>query len=102
MWELAAAPEDVPGLGAAAIKALRRFMGDMEVLRERVENGASASEVLKETLQETGYLEALEAERTIEAQGRLENLQELVNVAVEYDVAAGNEAPWGSSCSRSR
>jgi DNA helicase-2/ATP-dependent DNA helicase PcrA len=92
VWELAAAPEDVPGLGAAAIKALRRFMGVMEVLRERVESGASASEVLKETLQETGYLEALEAERTIEAQGRLENLEELVNVAVEYDVAAGAEA----------
>jgi DNA helicase-2/ATP-dependent DNA helicase PcrA len=95
VWELAAAPEDVPGLGSAAIKALRRFMGVMEVLRERVENGASAAEVLKETLQETGYLEALEAERTIEAQGRLENLEELVNVAAEYDVAAGNEAGLG-------
>jgi superfamily I DNA/RNA helicase len=95
VWELAAAPEDVPSLGAAAIKALRRFMGVMEVLRERVEGGASASEVLKETLQETGYLEALEAERTIEAQGRLENLQELVNVAVEYDESAGPEASLG-------
>jgi len=39
-------------------------------------------------LQETGYMEALHAERTIEAQGRIENLEELVNVAVEYDVAA--------------
>jgi DNA helicase II / ATP-dependent DNA helicase PcrA len=39
-------------------------------------------------LQETGYLEALEAERTIEAQGRLENLEELVNVAAEYDALA--------------
>ena len=36
-------------------------------------------------LHETGYLEALEAERTIEAQGRLENLAELVEVAREYD-----------------
>ena len=35
VWELAAAPEDVPGLGAAAVKALRRFMGTMQVLRER-------------------------------------------------------------------
>ncbi len=35
VWELAAAPEDVPGLGAAAIKSLRRFMGTMEVLAER-------------------------------------------------------------------
>ena len=95
VWELAAAPEEVPGLGAAAIKALRRFMGVMEVLGERVEAGASAAEVLKETLQETGYLEALEAERTIEAQGRLENLQELINVAVEYDVSAGPDASLG-------
>jgi DNA helicase-2/ATP-dependent DNA helicase PcrA len=89
VWELAAAPEEVPGLGAAAIKALRRFMGTMEVLRERLDAGAAASQLLKETLQETAYLEALEAERTIEAQGRIENLEELVNVAVEYDAGAG-------------
>ncbi len=44
-----------------------------------------------ETLRETGYLEALENERTIEAQGRLENLEELVNVAVEYDTAADGD-----------
>ena len=62
----------------------------MEVLRERFDAGARASELLKETLQETGYLEALEAERTIEAQGRIENLEELVNVAVEYDAGAGD------------
>jgi DNA helicase-2/ATP-dependent DNA helicase PcrA len=44
--------------------------------------------LLKEMLAETGYLEALENERTIEAQGRIENLEELVNVATEYDVSA--------------
>jgi DNA helicase II / ATP-dependent DNA helicase PcrA len=94
VWELAAAPEDVPGMGAAAIKSLRRFMGTMEVLEERATNPthpAQISVLLKELLQETGYLEALENERTIEAQGRLENLEELVNVAVEYD--AGTEEP---------
>src|SRR5207248_7528958 len=71
VWELAAAPEDVPGLGAAAIKSLRRFMGTMEILRERLESGAPVSALLNETLRETGYVEALEAERTIEAQGRI-------------------------------
>jgi DNA helicase-2/ATP-dependent DNA helicase PcrA len=99
VWELAVAPEDVPGLGAAAVKSLRRFMGTMEVLAERAE-GAGGDRVpiatlLKEVLAETGYLEALENERTIEAQGRIENLEELVNVAAEYDVAGeaaeGNE-----------
>ena len=90
VWELAAAPEDVPGLGPAAVKSLRRFMGTMEVLQERVATGLQVSALLKEILQETGYLQALENERTIEAQGRIENLQELVNVAVEYDAAAGD------------
>ncbi|MBV9716352.1 MAG: UvrD-helicase domain-containing protein [Solirubrobacterales bacterium] len=90
IWEAASEPDQVPGLGAAAVKAFKRFMATMHVLRERVESGAPISALLKETLQETGYLEALEAERTIEAQGRLENLEELVNVAAEYDGAQGD------------
>ncbi len=89
VWELAAAPEDVPGLGAAAIKSLRRFMGTMEILQERAQSHTEIAVLVKEMLSESGYLEALENERTIEAQGRIENLEELVNVAVEYD--AGTE-----------
>jgi DNA helicase II / ATP-dependent DNA helicase PcrA len=98
VWELAAAPEDVPGLGAAAIKSLRRFMGTMEVLAERAAAGTEISVLLKEMLRETGYLEALENERTIEAQGRIENLEELVNVAVEFaDANSSGESPAGDS-----
>ena len=37
-------------------------------------------------LSETGYLEALEAERTVEAEGRVENLEALVEVAAEFDL----------------
>ncbi|HEX6457660.1 MAG TPA: UvrD-helicase domain-containing protein [Thermoleophilaceae bacterium] len=88
VWDVAASPENVPGLGAAAVKALDRFMSIMERLRERVDGGASVGDLLQETLQESGYLEALEAERTIEAQGRIENLEELVGVAREYDSVA--------------
>jgi DNA helicase-2/ATP-dependent DNA helicase PcrA len=87
VWEAASEPESVPGLGSPAIKALRRFMGTMHVLKERAESGAPVAELLKEVLSETGYLEALSAERTIEAQGRIENLEELVNVAAEYDAS---------------
>jgi DNA helicase-2/ATP-dependent DNA helicase PcrA len=64
-------------------------MSTMERLKERVDSGAPVGEVMSEVLRETGYLEALEAERTIEAQGRLENLEELVHVAQEYDGTAG-------------
>src|SRR3984893_12526624 len=89
VWEAAADPERVPGLGPPAIKALRRFMGTMQVLQERAQGEAPIAELLQEMLRETGYLEALEAERTIEAQGRMENLEELFSAAAEY--AAANQ-----------
>src|SRR5947208_1993554 len=88
VWGVASKPQEVPGLGAAAVKAVDRFMSVMERLRERAEGGASIGDLLHETLTESGYLAALEAERTIEAEGRLENLEELVNVAREYDAVA--------------
>jgi DNA helicase II / ATP-dependent DNA helicase PcrA len=91
VWDVASSPEEVPGLGAAAVKAVDRFMSIMERLRERVES-ASVGNLLEETLSESGYRDALEAERTIEAQGRLENLQELVGVAREYDSVAEEPA----------
>src|SRR5918912_1846975 len=83
VWDVALDPEAIPGLGAAAIKAVRRFMSSMERLHERMEN-ADVDELLQETLDESGYLEALRAERTIEAEGRIENLEELIGVAREY------------------
>jgi DNA helicase-2/ATP-dependent DNA helicase PcrA len=95
IWDAASDPEQVPGLGAAAIKALRRFMGTMHVLRELAESGAPIAKLVSEVLRETGYLEALEAERTIEAQGRIENLEELVNVAAEYDAADADDKSLG-------
>ncbi len=95
VWEAASDPEQIPDLGAAAVKAIRRFMATMHVLRERAESGAPVAELLREILQESGYLEALEAERTIEAQGRMENLEELVNVAAEYDAGDSEEPSLG-------
>ncbi len=89
VWEVAARPDQVPGLGAAAIKAVGRFMETMAELRDRAQTGAPVAQVLSGVLEQTGYLESLRAERTIEAQGRIENLDELVNVAVEYDEGDG-------------
>src|ERR671932_97074 len=45
-------------------------------------------ELLERVLERSGYVEALEAERTVEAQGRIENLQEPVGVAREYEETA--------------
>jgi DNA helicase-2/ATP-dependent DNA helicase PcrA len=88
IWDVAANPEAVPGLGAAAVKAVGRFMSTMERLRERAEGGVAVGDLLEEALSETGYTDALRAERTIEAEGRIENLEELVGVAREYDATA--------------
>src|SRR5262249_17053241 len=83
VWE--AAEREVPALGTAAKKALARFMSTMQRLKERVDGNAPVGDLVDELLNETGYVDALKAERTIEAQGRLENLEELVHVAREYD-----------------
>ena len=56
----------------------------MAGLRDRA-MGDSVEQILESVLHDTGYIEALEAERTLEAEGRVENLQELVGVAAEFD-----------------
>ncbi len=94
VWEVAAAADRVPGLGRAAISALTRFMDTMAELRELARGGASVGELLEAVLTRSGYLETLEAERTFEAQGRIENLEELVGVAREFDSSA-ETAPGG-------
>ena len=117
VWEAAAQPDQVPGLGAAAVKALRRFMDTMEDLRELAgmpavgpapaaagdaaqddgesgpaQQGVPVGDLLEAMMSQTGYIEALEAERTIEAQGRIENLEQLVEGARTFDAqAAGGE-----------
>jgi DNA helicase-2/ATP-dependent DNA helicase PcrA len=84
IWEVAREPESVPGLGAAAIKSIARFVELVEELRAEFEGGAVA-ELLRALLERSGYFDALRAERTIEAEGRIENLEELVGVAGEFD-----------------
>ncbi len=104
VWQAASAPSEIPGMGAAAIKALTRFMATMSDLRAlaglpadggaggedtAVSGGAvPVGDLLEAVLSQAGYVEALEAERTIEAQGRLENLEQLVEVGREFDAAA--------------
>jgi DNA helicase-2/ATP-dependent DNA helicase PcrA len=91
IWDTAADPAAIPGLGAAAIRALGRFMDTMAALRERVDERVPVGDLLESLLHESGYIEALKAERTIEAQGREENLAELVEVAREFDATAEAE-----------
>jgi DNA helicase II / ATP-dependent DNA helicase PcrA len=85
IWEVFTAPEQVPALGPAALRAVSRFGSMMAGLRERAAASDSVGDLLEAVLRDSGYIEALEAERTVEAEGRVENLEELVGVAREFD-----------------
>ncbi len=91
VWEAACAPEQVPGLGPAAVKALRRFMETMTKLRSELEGGVSVGPLIESVLLETGYLEALEHERTFEAAGRIENLEQLIDAGHDFDKRSGDD-----------
>jgi ATP-dependent DNA helicase UvrD/PcrA len=82
LWEAMEFAEEA-GVGAAPLRAVQQF----HTLMQSLQSGAlelPVAELVERTLERSGYLAALEAERTIEAQGRIENLQELVGVAREY------------------
>ena len=91
IWDAAADPAAVPGLGTAAQRNLGRFMATMIELRERALQDVPVGDLLEALLHETGYIDFLKAERTIEAQGREENLAELVEYAREFDATAAPE-----------
>jgi len=91
VWEVIERVEEVPGLSGAAIKAVSRFHETMAGLRERADEEGPVATLLEAVLHETGYLDALAAERTVEAEGRGENLETLVGGAAEFDIERERE-----------
>jgi DNA helicase-2/ATP-dependent DNA helicase PcrA len=86
LWEATEFAEEA-GIAAAPLRAVQSFRTVIQSLQA----GAlelEVPELVQRVLDQTGYMAALEAERTIEAQGRIENLQELVGVAQEYQAAS--------------
>src|SRR6185295_19173938 len=90
-WETISNMIEQPGsLGPRAISALKSFRNIINKLAQLAETPDESSkepvsDVVRAAIIETGYELSLRGERTDEAEGRLENLQELVNAAVDYD-----------------
>ena len=70
-------------LNTRARGAVAGFNQVMTALQAHLDEGAGPARMIELAGQESGYLLELETERTIEAQGRIENLQELAGVAME-------------------
>ncbi|HLM24432.1 MAG TPA: UvrD-helicase domain-containing protein, partial [Pyrinomonadaceae bacterium] len=90
LWETIAVvveqPENLGSRAISALKTFRRIITHLTSLTESDNDSTSpVSDIVRAAIIETGYENALRSERTDEAEGRLENLQELVNAAVDYD-----------------
>ena len=80
--------EHIPTLAKGrALAKIDHFVEQISVFRV-IEENHSLSELIEEVLDKTGYRKELEEEDTIEAQTRLENIQELFNKAVDYEKQA--------------
>jgi len=75
------------GIAPAPLRAAKSFSTLLQSLQSQAQE-LTVPELLERVLERSGYLESLEAERTVEAQGRIENLQELVGVTQEYQASA--------------
>ena len=82
LFQALADPEPA-GVTPSSARSISAFHATMESLMALAQE-LPIDELLERVLEKTGTLDALEAERTIEARGRIENLQELVGVAREH------------------
>ena len=81
--------DDIPSIGKAAVK-IKPFVNFIQVMRTKAEL-ISVSELIREIIEETGYVKELEAEGTDEAAARIENIDELISKAAAYE--EGEEQP---------
>ncbi|WP_435211614.1 DNA helicase PcrA [Streptomyces sp. bgisy034] len=90
--------DEAYGMAARSTNAVKRFNTLMEELRTIVESGAGPATVLEAVLERTGYLAELQASTDPQDETRIENLQELAAVALEFEQETGEgEATGGLS-----
>jgi DNA helicase II / ATP-dependent DNA helicase PcrA len=77
--------DEIPTLGTRARGAVAGFVQVMNRLQQAFDSGASPSRMVEAASTESGYMLELETERTVEAEGRIENLRELAGVAAEFE-----------------
>ncbi|GAA3027616.1 DNA helicase PcrA [Kitasatospora albolonga] len=81
--------DEAYGMAARSANAVKKFNDLLAGLRQVVESGAGPAAVLEAVLEETGYLAELQASTDPQDETRVENLQELASVALEYEQDPG-------------
>jgi len=74
---------EIVALTARAQNAIGEFVAVMDVLAEKATAGPEAA--LESVLDDTGYLDMVRSEKTIEAMGREDNLKELLSAGAEFE-----------------
>ncbi|MFI1162310.1 DNA helicase PcrA [Streptomyces sp. NPDC020801] len=85
--------DEAYGMASRSTNAVRRFNTLMEELRTIVESGAGPATVLEAVLERTGYLAELQASTDPQDETRIENLQELAAVALEFEQERAESEP---------
>ncbi|MFE1320324.1 DNA helicase PcrA [Kitasatospora phosalacinea] len=86
--------DEAYGMAARSANAVKKFNELLAGLRQVVDSGAGPAAVLEAVLEETGYLAELQSSTDPQDETRVENLQELASVALEYEKDPG-ERPEG-------
>jgi DNA helicase-2/ATP-dependent DNA helicase PcrA len=81
-------PADVPGLAARSASAIAGFNALVDELREQAATGGPVAELVEAVLDKSGLQAALENSEDLQDATRVENLQEMVSVAREFDGTA--------------
>ncbi|MGW3495143.1 DNA helicase PcrA [Streptomyces sp. NPDC001020] len=84
--------DEAYGMAARSTNAVKRFNVLMDDLRTIVESGAGPATILEAVLERTGYLAELQASTDPQDETRIENLQELAAVALEFEQERGEDA----------
>ncbi|MFD4372777.1 ATP-dependent DNA helicase [Streptomyces sp. NPDC058486] len=84
--------DEAYGMAARSANAVKRFNTLMDELRTIAESGAGPAVVLEAVLERTGYLAELQASTDPQDETRIENLQELAAVALEFEQERGEAA----------
>ncbi|WP_405862933.1 DNA helicase PcrA [Streptomyces sp. NBC_01515] len=77
--------DEAYGMAARSTNAVKKFNTLMEDLRTIVDSGAGPATVLEAIFERTGYLAELQASTDPQDETRIENLQELAAVALEFE-----------------